>query len=97
MYDPYNILDEFEHIFLHFVSDFTIVNGLIHVNTMMNFEETQTQTINVEVSDGLNKNSTVVHIAVLPVNEYDPEFKPDSIVWNVTENSKSSGLCVIVS
>ena len=64
---------------------------------MLNFEETQTQTINVEVSDEKNKNSTVVHIVVLPVNEYDPEFKPDSIVWNVTENSKSSGLCVNVS
>ena len=64
---------------------------------MLNYEETQNQTINVDVFDGSNINSTVIQIAVLPVNEYDPEFKPDSIVWNVLENSKSSGLCVIVS
>ena len=36
-------------------------------------------------------------INILPVNEYDPVFKSNSTVWNVTENSKAEHLCVNVS
>ena len=83
--------------YIFFISDFTIANGLLRVVTTLNYEETKSQLITVDAFDGNHTNSTIVNINVLPVNEYDPVFKSNSTVWNVTENSKAEHLCVNVS
>ena len=80
-----------------FISDYTIANGLLRVVTTLNYEETKSQLITVDAFDGNHTNSTTVKINILPVNEYDPVFKSNSTVWNVTENSKAQHLCVNVS
>ena len=61
----------------------------------MNYEETTSQIITVEASDGMNRSSKIVHIDILPVNEFAPVFKLKSSVWQVTENTPRN-ICVPV-
>ena len=88
-----------------FFTDFTFVNGLLKINSVLDYETATTVSFTISAYDGKNTTTARVYIKVKPVNEFSPMIHLNDSDIDVTENtnmtfqfqvSKSSFLTILI-